>query len=417
MIQSPTFRRFARNTFALAALVSAVMLTLQFGSMATSLSGDEQAAFAASAGTSPEGEVELTPASGQLSTTIALSPEPAPAFCPGDSVAGYRWQTFISEASNDPATFTYDAQGPVVPGGGVGITFPLVSSSGVNQVNRNTAADTGNGGQITPIPGFDLSIYGALLVDGDYKIGFACTLAGETVSFWVAGIQISAGSFEASTTSTTSTSSTSSTTSTTTTTTTVAGGSTTTTVAGGTTTTTVAGATTTVAGGTSGATVSPSTPTPGGSYRVTFPDCSVGETITFSQSASTPSSVTDVCEAASPLSTGSVAGIRMPAQATTGTAIGSFTAAPTAAGSYTITMTGTVSAQRTVTFVIVGAATPVTGGNSNVNTGGTTSGTTTGTIPSTGSSTTSLIVWGVLLLVFGRMAILLGRKPKVLTGT
>jgi hypothetical protein len=26
-------------------------------------------------------------------------------------------------------------------------------------------------------------------------------------------------------------------------------------------------------------------------------------------------------------------------------------------------------------------------------------------------------VWGVLLLVFGRMAILLGRKPKVLTGT
>ena len=241
MIQSPTFRRFARNTFALAALVSAVMLTLQFGSMATSLSGDEQAAFAASAGTSPEGDVELTPASGQLSTTIALSPEPAPAFCPGDSVAGYRWQTFISEASNDPATFTYDAQGPVVPGGGVGITFPLVSSSGVNQVNRNTAADTGNGGQITPIPGFDLSIYGALLVDGDYKIGFACTLAGETVSFWTTGIQISAGSFEASTTSTTSTSSTSSTTSTTTTTTTVAGGSTTTTVAGGTTTTTVAG--------------------------------------------------------------------------------------------------------------------------------------------------------------------------------
>ncbi len=36
-----------------------------------------------------------------------------------------------------------------------------------------------------------------------------------------------------------------------------------------------------------------------------------------------------------------------------------------------------------------------------------------GTLPRTGSSPTALVVWGVLLLVFGRMAILLGRKPRV----
>ena len=107
----------------------------------------------------------------------------------------------------------------------------------------------------------------------------------------------------------------------------------------------------------------------------------------------------------------------MPAQATNGTATGSFTAAPTAPGSYTVTMTGTVSAQRTASFVVVGASTPVTGANTNSNPGGIQSGSSTGTIPSTGSSTTSSIVWGVLLLVFGRIAILLGRKPKVLTGT
>jgi LPXTG-motif cell wall-anchored protein len=41
--------------------------------------------------------------------------------------------------------------------------------------------------------------------------------------------------------------------------------------------------------------------------------------------------------------------------------------------------------------------------------------TSTGTIPATGSSTTSIVVWGILLLVFGRMAILFGRKPKVIS--
>jgi len=36
-----------------------------------------------------------------------------------------------------------------------------------------------------------------------------------------------------------------------------------------------------------------------------------------------------------------------------------------------------------------------------------------GQLPYTGNSPWSLVVWGAMLLVFGRMAILLGRKPKV----
>jgi hypothetical protein len=34
-------------------------------------------------------------------------------------------------------------------------------------------------------------------------------------------------------------------------------------------------------------------------------------------------------------------------------------------------------------------------------------------LPVTGKSTTALVVWSVLLLVFGRMAVLLGRPPRV----
>jgi hypothetical protein len=186
-------------------------------------------------------------------------------------------------------------------------------------------------------------------------------------------------------------------------TTTTVAGATTTTVAGATTTTVAGATTTTVAGGAAqAATLSPATPTAGGTYKVTHPNCRVGDTITVTQPQSKPTSVTATCAVP-------VAGLVRPQQAVTvGTATVTFTAAPTAAGSYTITSTGPNSGTRTATFTIV--ATSTNPGS----TGGSPSGTSTGTIPATGSSTTSIIVWGVLLLVFGRMAILLGRKPKVI---
>ena len=414
MIQSKMLRRFARDSCVLAAIVCVMMLGIEVGAVVSGRSPGDSNALAAAPGTAPNGPVVLSPASGPLSGVVAIRPDPAPAFCPGDSVAGYRWQTFISAAANDPATFVYTSDGPTVTGGGVAPTFPLVSSTGINQVNLNTAVNTGNGGQVTPIPSFRLDVYGALLPDGNYSIGFACSLATQTVRFWTTNITISAGSYSTSTPTTTTTT-TAATTTTTAATTTTTAATTTTTVARTTTTTVAGGATTTttttptpVAGGAT-ATVTPATPSPGGSYTVGYPNCTVGETITFSQPQSTPASVTGTCRAATALDGDGPTGIRRPDQLTTSTAAGSFTAAPTAPGSYTVTMTGASSPQRTVTFVIAAAATPVVGGSS---TGGSTSGS-TGTIPSTGSSTTALMVWGVLLLVFGRMAILLGRKPKV----
>jgi hypothetical protein len=410
MIQSTEVRRFARNVTAILAVIAGAMLVVDLAAT-VSVPLSQLAVHAAPAGTPPVGPISISPATGPL-TNVQVTPTPAPALCPGDSASdGYRVQTFIVTAGTDPATLTYDSNGPVLPAGGAGVAFPLVSATGINQVNRTTAVNTG---QIVTTPPINLGVYGSsLLPDGAYSIGYACSLSGQTEAFWASEITVTGSSFATTTTTTTTT-----TVADTTTTTTVAGETTTTT----TTTTTVAGGTTTttVAGGSTNATVTPSSPTAGGAYSVAFPSCTVGETITFSQPESSPGSVVDVCEASSALTAGSVAGVRMPSQVTTGTATGSFTAAPTAPGTYTITMTGTTSAQRTTTFVIIGASTPIGGGsnaNANANTGGSPTNSNTGTIPSTGSSTTSLIVWGLLLLVFGRMAILLGRKPKVLTGT
>jgi len=113
-----------------------------------------------------------------------------------------------------------------------------------------------------------------------------------------------------------------------------------------------------------------------------------------------------------------------PGSTTTTTTGGTTTTAPgdttttTAAGGTTTT----TAAGGSTTTVAGGSSTTVAGGGSG-GTGSTTfSGgnpssaalaSTVGQLPYTGNSPWSLVVWGAMLLVFGRMAILLGRKPKV----
>ena len=409
MSRSTTLRRFGRNAFISATALSGVMFGIEAVAAIVPTSGSYPAASAASAGTPPSGAVVLTPTSGSLGT-VALGVNPAPAFCPGDSTAGYRWQGFITDSRNDPATLTYDSNGPLAPSGASGVTFPLISGSGSPVVNLNTAAESGQGGQISPIPGINLAAYGTALPDGQYKVGLACSLAGATVRFWTTPVAISAGTFGASTPTTSSSTTTTSTVAGATTTTVVAG-TTTTTVAGATTTstTTVGGASTTTVPGAQAVTLTPAVPAAGASYKVTHPNCRVGDTITVTQPQSTPTSATATC--ALP-----VAGLVRPEQAAApGTATVTFAAAPTTPGSYTVTSTGATSGSRTATFVIVGAASPNVVPTTVASTGGSPSGGSTGSIPSTGSSTTSIIVWGILLLVFGRMTILFGRKPKVIS--
>jgi hypothetical protein len=371
---------------------------------------------ALSAGTPAAGEVVMTPSTGDSSTQFDLS-FPTLQACPGDGPAGYQWTAYITSAANDLAVVTFNATGsPVTPSGftaslrdsdqaQVKAQFPGLNDGSVNPPTQLTFAST----FFNAVPA------------GDYWIAIGCYKAdaggiNQTERFWATRVTIATAAGAGANNFTFAPAATPGTTTTTTvaggtTTTTVAGGTTTTTVAGGTaTTTTVAGATTTstVAGGAAqAATLSPAVPTAGASYRVTHPNCRVGETITVTQAQSTPTSVTATCAAAA-------AGLVRPQQATAaiGTATVTFTAAPTAPGTYTVTSTGTVSGTRTATFVIV-AVTPTTAASS----GGSPTGTSTGTIPATGSSTTSIVVWGILLLVFGRMAILFGRKPKVISAS
>jgi hypothetical protein len=78
--------------------------------------------------------------------------------------------------------------------------------------------------------------------------------------------------------------------------------------------------------------------------------------------------------------------------------------------------TTTIAGETTTTFGSGGGGS----GNSPTTFGsGTPSGaslaSTAGQLPFTGNSPWNLVVWGALMLVFGRMAILLGRKPRVKT--
>lgn len=149
-------------------------------------------ASALPAATPPDGPVTMTPTSGSvLNDSINISP--GVANCPGDSASdGYRWQMFISDAANDPATFTYTGiSGPEVPGGSVGFTNSLLSIFSTPVVAKNTAPDSG---QIIGIPIVSLEYFvGFGLDDGPYNVGFACTLNGVTEAFWSAPMTIANG--------------------------------------------------------------------------------------------------------------------------------------------------------------------------------------------------------------------------------
>ena len=121
----------------------------------------------------------LSPANGKSSTTFSLTP-PAAAACQGDSATnGYRWQTFMVAAAVDAGTLTYNTSGPLA----VGSDFvqPLYSG-GTPVAGQLTDAVTGFLGGI---PTYNMSVFAPGFVPaGNYKMGYACTLAGATTRYW-----------------------------------------------------------------------------------------------------------------------------------------------------------------------------------------------------------------------------------------
>ncbi len=231
----------------------------------------------------------LNPASGDSGTTFSMRFDPENQPCPGNNNAGFSWSTFITPEAQDPALLTFAPTGQ-----------PQATAAGRTTAFRDTT-DEFVRGEFPDLDTFNINPPALLSFDttfsrnpvvepSAYFVGIACYNADGLANerYWATRIVVTtdpgAGPYGFTWTTDVGDTTSSTTTSTvvdetTTTTNTVVGSTTTTTsVAGGTT-------TTTVAGGSANATVTPSSPTPGGAYSVTLPNCSVGETITFSQSA------------------------------------------------------------------------------------------------------------------------------------
>jgi hypothetical protein len=126
-------------------------------------------AGAANPGTPPVAAIIVTPPTGTSANTFTAVP-PAPSFCPGDAVAGYRLNSFVTPVSNDPATLVYNSNGPIGTN-----TYPLVDQFGTPFVAQNPGLGDG---LVTGVPAFSWAPFaGAGLPAGNYFIGIACTLA------------------------------------------------------------------------------------------------------------------------------------------------------------------------------------------------------------------------------------------------
>lgn len=169
------FRKFTRL-----AIVGAAVSASLVGLTATNVSAGP-----------PLGANTMTPASGTDATVFSLTP-PAGASCTGSGsgTPAYRWQTYMVSAAVDASTLTY-ASGPNAIAGQ--FVSPLFDSFGTTIQNRGPAATPL--GLISGIPTMSFSALTTdpLLVDGAYKIGFACTQAGalDAGKYWETPITIS----------------------------------------------------------------------------------------------------------------------------------------------------------------------------------------------------------------------------------
>lgn len=121
-------------------------------------------------GTPPAGPATVTPPTGNSGTNFNLA-IPVGASCPGDGNGGYRWGTYITPITNDPADMVFDGSGS--PLGQPAISSSLRSAS-TSQLVRAIPPGLGTGLIAIPPAGFNfISLPG---LSGEYNIGIMCTL-------------------------------------------------------------------------------------------------------------------------------------------------------------------------------------------------------------------------------------------------
>lgn len=135
--------------------------------------------------------IGLTPSSGTGTTPFRFDLG-RPLSCldgalPGGPAGAPRWHTFLTPATNDPATLAFGPTGPSGPG----FTLALSDSSGAPVADRVADPSTG---LLGAVPDLSLDPLGASPVpEGTYTIGIACTDAGTVTSIWSARLTITPG--------------------------------------------------------------------------------------------------------------------------------------------------------------------------------------------------------------------------------
>lgn len=141
------------------------------------------------ASSAPNGTATVAPASGTRTSTWGLS-LPGGAACAADSATGnYLWSTFIVSSAVDASQLTWAGGNPTSAANPTAVVQPLYSA-GTPITNQNTAI--GNGAVLVAGVQFDLSVYPtSFLTAGQYKVGVACVLGGNTTeAFWQSTINV-----------------------------------------------------------------------------------------------------------------------------------------------------------------------------------------------------------------------------------
>lgn len=182
-------RRLAARAARTGAVLCAAMLALS--AWAATDTGLREASAAPIAGIARIGHPDVNNTAefpgGGSDTDFAVR-LPTDAACTGDSASDeYRVQSYMVPSSVDPATLTYGSNGPLPAGTGADFRQPLYdTAAGTPYVNAQTDIKLGpdQGGVISGMPVFDFHVYGQaegstgpeLVPEGTYNVGIACTL-------------------------------------------------------------------------------------------------------------------------------------------------------------------------------------------------------------------------------------------------
>lgn len=395
MIRDPRHRRIA----AVAARAGAVASAAMFGLSAWAAVGPvpSHAVAATNAGNAtigdpaPGSDALLTEGGSDTDFAVRL---PEGSACSGDSASdGYRVQSYMVPAAVDPASLTFGATGPLPEGTGAAFRQPLQAALGNPYVNGLTdlKVEPDPGGNISGLPAFDFSVFGAdgpqLVPAGTYNLGIACTLgppsATQIDKYWNVQMAIAhdAADEPAGLTWTVAETQAES--------------------------TTLTLEVTPADGADPGEEVSiTATVEPGAADgTVTFLDGETDLGTAPVEEAVATITVEDLAEGDHVLSATFAPDEPTAYLPSTSDTIAYVVAADGA--------TTTSTSDPTSTTTTTTGPTPVSVGDSGFS-GGSPTLSSMGQLPRTGGSTLSTVLWGALLVVFGRMAVLLGRTPVVI---